>query len=226
MSRLALVCVLLTCCACAAPPPRGWYRPAGAPPGPGPGAHVEQGPLLQLTARCQGVYENVVDGRRSASVHVQLEVARTGASELSLPRAALSVDVRPAAGGPRQRQALSAAWCGSERAEGDLAVPGWTRRPFDLFFDDPALLEGGPPASLLLCWEARVDGVPVPGQCEFALLPDDAPDSPAALPPADAAFGYRDGWYLPGVRLGERRLRTRGEQRLHHVFHEPAGWPW
>jgi hypothetical protein len=226
MRRSALTAALLLLAACTAAPPRGWYRPAGAPPVEGPGAHVEQDAGTQVLARCQGVYQNQVDGRRTATVHVQLEVARTAGSDLVLPRAELAVDVRPAGGGPPQALALSEAFAGPQREPGDLRVPGWTRRPFDLFFDAPGLLDGGPPDSLLLRWELRADGAATPGQCEFARVPPDDPFSPERLPPADASFGYRSGWYLPGVRLGERRLRASGEQRLHHLFHEERGWPW
>lgn len=222
----ALIAALLLLAGCAAAPPRGYYRPAGAAPVEGPGAHVEQDAGSQVLARCQGVYANQVHGRRTATVHVQLEVARTAGGDLLVPRGSLVVDVRPAAGGPPAALAVSEAFAGGKHVPGDLLVPGWTRRPFDLFFDAPGLLDAGPPGSLLLRWELRADGAATPGQCEFERVPPDDPFSPERLPPADAAFGYRSGWYLPGVRLGERRLRTSGEQRLHHLFHEERGWPW
>ncbi len=226
MPRPIISAALLLLAACTVAPPRGWYRPAGAPPAEGPGAHVEQDAGTQVEARCQGVYVNVVDGRRTASVHVQLEVARTAGSDVTLPRAALEVHVRLATGGPPAALALSEVFGGPRHEPDDLAVSGWTRRAFDLFFDAPGLLDDGPPDSLLLRWELRADGAATPGQCEFVRVPADDPFSPERLAPADEAFGYRSGWYLPSVPLGERRLRTSGEQRLHHLFHEPPGWPW
>lgn len=220
------VAALLLLAACTAAPPRGYYRPAGAPPAEGPGAHVEQDAGNQVLVRCQGVYQNEVDGRRTATVHVQFELARTASSDVALPRGELVVDVRPAGGGSAEALVLGEAFAGQKHVTGDLLVTGWTRRPFDLFFDAPWLLDGGPPDSLLLRWVLRADGAAVPGQCEFVRVPPDDPFSPEQLPPADAAFGFRSGWYLPGVRLGERRLRTSGEQRLHHLFHEERSWPW
>ncbi len=218
--------LLLALVGCTAAPPRGYYRPAGRPPAEAIGAYVEQGVEALVELRCQGAYANEVDGRDTASVHVQLEVARTRSGDLTLPRATLTVDVLPAGGGPHRRRELSEAWAGRDPVPGDLLVPAWTRRPFDLFFDDDALLDGGPPDALLLNWELRDAQNGSPGQCEFVLVPEDEPGGPAALPPADPSFGLRNGYYLPGVQLGERRLRTSGEERLHHLFHEPEGWLW
>ena len=100
-------------------------------------------------------------------------------------------------------------------------MPGWSRRPFDLFFDDAELLAHGPPPSLRLSWELRDGDEVLPGSCDFVLIPDDDSFSPTRLPPADEVFGLRNGYYLPGVTLGLRRLHTEGEERLHYLFHEP-----
>jgi|GEM_PF-2127656 len=226
-ARASIAAALLACLAgCAAEPPRGYYRPAGMEPGEAIGAYVEQGLDALVEVRCQGVYSNLVDGRRTASVHVQLDVARTRSGDLTLPRATLTVDAEAADGGPHRSLDLSEAWSEHTSVPGDLLVPAWTRRPFDLFFDDDTLLDAGPPHALLLNWELHVGDRSLPGQCEFVLVPDDEPGSPATLEPADEAFGVRNGYYLPGVQLGERRLRSSGESRMHHLFHEPEGWLW
>jgi len=218
--------LLLALAGCAAPLPRGFYRPEGQAPQDSIGVYVEQGAEALIEARCQGAYIDRVDRQRTGTVHIQLDVARTRSGDISIGRSSITVDVKPATGGPHVRLPLSEAWSGRERVPGDLFVPGWTRRPFDLFFDDPTLLASGPPSVILLVWELQGDGRVVPGQCEFMLIPDDDPYSPSKLPAAETDFGLRNGYYLPGVQLGERRLRKADEERLHHLFHEEEGWMW
>ncbi len=224
--RPAIAALLLALAACNAPLPRGFYRPAGQPPQDSIGAFVEQGEQALVELRCQGAYTNRTHRQRTDTVHLQFDVARTRSGDLVLPRDALYVDVAPAAGGPHVRLQLTEAWSGRDPVAGDLYVPAWTRRPFDLFFDEPGLLRDGPPTALLVTWELRADGRDLPGQCEFVLIPEGDAFSPAKLAEADPGFGLRNGYYLPGVRLGERRLRDADQERLHHLFHEAEGWMW
>ena len=220
MLRAALLLLLLAA-GCSAPPPRGYYRPAGAPPQEALTPWVGQAQDALLEARCQGCYENEVQGVRVGTVHVQLDLARTRSGDLQLPREQLVVELPAVGEAPPRRLAVSEVYTATHRVRGDLSVPGWTRRPFDLFFDDPALLADGPPASLRLIWELRDGDAVLPGRCDFVLIPDDDPFAPSRLHPADEVFGLRNGYYLPGVRLGLRGLHTGGEERLHYLFHEP-----
>jgi hypothetical protein len=227
MFRTLLVAALLVAAGCRSPGPRGYYRPLGAAPQETLSSYVEQRTEALIEARCQGAYEDTVEGVRTGTVHIQLDVARRRSGDMILPRDALRVQIPPAsgAGEPLQLQ-LSEAWSGRNHVEGDLLVPAWTRRPFDLFFDSPDLFAHGPPASLRLVWQLREGADVHDGSCDFTLIPDDDRFSPAKLPPADARFGLRNGYYLPGVRLGERELRAQGEERMHYIYHAPEGWWW
>ena len=218
--------LLLALAGCGAPLARGYYRPAGQDAQEAIGAYVEQDSQALVEATCQGAYVNRVSRERTGTVHMQLEVARTRSGDLTLPRGSLEVDVKLPGGGPHLRLPVTQVWSGREFVTGDLLVPAWTRRPFDLFFDDPDMLGDGAPPELLLLWELRSGGEVLPGQCEFVLIPADDAFAPSKLPPADPVFGLRNGYYLPGVQLGERRLREAQEERLHYVFHAEEGWVW
>ena len=221
MLRALLMLALLLAAGCSAPAPRGYYRPAGAPPQEALTPWVGQAQDALLEARCQGAYQNEVGEAVLGTVHVQLDVARTRSGDLVLPRDQLMVELPAVGEAPPRRLALSDVYNGTHRVRGDLTVPGWTRRPFDLFFDDPALLEHGPQPTLRLIWELRDADDALPASCDFELIPDDDPFAPSRLAPADEVFGLRNGYYLPGVTLGLRRLHTGGEERLHYLFHEP-----
>jgi hypothetical protein len=221
MARALLLTALLLLVGCAGPEPRGYYRPAGAPPQETVSSWVGQEHEVLIEATCQGVYGNDVESGRVGSVHLQLDLARPRSGDLLLRRDALSVELPAGGEGPPRRLALSEAWAGAHRVSGDLEVPGWTRRAFDLFFDDPALLEHDPPTSLRLGWELEQGEEVVAGSCEFVLIDDADPFAPSRLAPADKVFGLRNGYYLPGVRLGFRSLHAQGEERLHYLFHEP-----
>src|SRR5262249_37423473 len=138
--------LLLALAGCAAPLPRGFYRPEGQAPQDSIGVYVEQGEEALIEARCQGAYVDRVDRQRTGTVPIQLAGARTGSGDIALARDSIAVDVKPAAGGPPVRLPLTEAWSGRDKVTADLFVPGWTRRPFDLFFDDRDLLADGPPS--------------------------------------------------------------------------------
>jgi len=217
----ALLAAALLLAGCAGPGPRGYYRPAGVPPQESLAAWFGKGDDALVEARCQGCYEDEVEGARTGTVHVQLDVARIRSGDLVIPRDSLVVELPSAGGGEPRRLAVTEAYTGRHHVKDDLLVPEWTRRPFDLFFDDPQLLANGPPARLRLSWEQHVGSDVQLGACEFTLIADDDPYAPSRLPPADEVFGLRNGYYLPGVRLGARRLHALGEERLHYLYHEP-----
>jgi hypothetical protein len=170
---------------------------------------------------------NRVDGDVVGSVHVQLDVTRPRTGDLRLRREDIVADVLLPGSGEHIALPLSEAWTRRSRVSGDLIVPAWSRRPFDLFFDAPLLAESPPPDSVLLRWRGEAAGESVTGQCLFERIPQGDRRLPGAEPMKDPAFGMRGGYYLPGtVDFGKRALRSSTEERLHYIFHDPEAWSW
>lgn len=217
---------------CATAPERAWYAPLGADFGREIATHREESDDAILELRCQGAYENEVDGVPTLTVHVTLEVARPRSGPLQFPREGWSAHLSGMADGGSITLPLGEAWSGREPLSGPLVVPSWSRRPFDLFFDAPRLDARALPSRVRVAWSAHAPGGgPLVGQVAFARIAPDDPRCPGEALVDDTAFGLRDGYYLPGrVRLGARALRPSFEERLHYVFHAPRRWllwpPW
>ena len=207
---------------------RGYYFPEGQPPETLLVFRRESTPEATLEIRCQGMYTNSVDGWRVRTVHVQLEVARARDGDLILPRDGLAVEFRVPGSAAPLRLPVTATWSGRDRMGEALVVPGWTRRAFDLFFDDRDLVGLEPPTLLAFSWSGRAPEGPFEGRTAFERLPPDDPRVPGDMSDADLTFGLRRGYYLPGPEdLGPRELQASAEDRLHYVFHRPGGWwPW
>jgi len=213
--------------ACGATHERGYYAPAGADFGDALATQQQAGPDIILDLACQGAFVNRASGQQVSSVYVQLDLTRPRSGELRLSRDALVVDVQLADGGPRLSLKLSEAWSRRERVTGDLVVPAWALRPFDLFFDSSLLVGEPPPASVLLRWEGAAAAEPIEGQCLFVRILAGDPRLPNAMPMKDMSFGMRNGYYLPGwEQLGSRWLRPSTEERLHYTFHDPDSFQW
>jgi hypothetical protein len=209
---------------CAAPE-RGYYAPAGVDLGPSLEAYRESSDDAIVDLRCQGAYANEVEGDDALTIHLQLDVARPRSGDLRFRREAFVVDLAGAPGDPRGRLSLSEAWSKRERVDGDLVVPAWTRRPFDLFFDAPDGDDRSIPDRVLVRWTAEEGGRALDGQALFRRIRSGEPHAPSDEPLGDVAFGFRDGYYMPGaLRLGPRSLRPSTEERMHYVFHQPSGW--
>jgi len=223
---LALALVLATP-ACFAPPERGYYAPAGANFGDSFATQRQASADLVIDLGCQGAYVDRAHGEEVMTVHLQLEATRPRSGDLLLSREGMTVDVALANGGPRLRLPLTDAYTRRALLPGDLVVPAWSLRPFDLFFDTPLLADEEPPDSVLLSWTGAAGGEPITGQCLFERIPAGDRRLPGDEPMQDAAFGMRAGYYLPGsVRFGTRQLRDTGEERMHYMFHAPGGWSW
>ena len=208
-------------------PPRGYYVPEGVAFGDALVPYNERSTDAILDARCQGVYVNSVDGHEVLTVHVQLDVERPRAGDLVVPRDAVVVALQPAEGGPALEVPLAQAWTRREPVAGDLVVPSWSLRPFDLFFDSAELADAEIPVAVLLQWTARAGAQPFVGEARFVRIPDDDPRSPSTRRPADMSFGMVDGFYLPGrIALGARGLQPSREERLHYIFHQPGSFWW
>jgi hypothetical protein len=213
--------------ACSAPAARGYYAPAGVELGATLASHREESSEAVLDVRCQGAYLNRVNGAEALTVHVQLDATRPRPGELRLFRDRIVADVRLSPDAPRVTLPLSEAWSRRQRIEGDLVVPAWSLRPFDLFFDASELAQAAPPESVVVRWEGEAAGAPVAGQCLFERIPEGDPRLPGDEPTGDLAFGMRAGYYLPGqVKLGHRALLPSDEERLHYIFHDPGKWQW
>jgi len=225
-TRRAAVAALLLLGACAAAPERGYYRPEDAEPGPVIASHHVESEQAALDLRCQGVYENLVGGVPTVTVHVQAEITRPASGQLVVAREGWRV----ACEGPDGRLSLgvSEIWQGRERVVGDLTVPGFRRRAFDLFFDTTALVGRPPPPWLALSWRGGPGAAGLAGRCRFERIPPGSPYLPAPDPVADRDFGLRDGYYLPGaVTLGPRALQPSDEERAHYLHHAPDRFfPW
>lgn len=225
----AVALLLAAAClpACFTPPDRAYFAPAGIEFGDTISSYRVERPDAHVLARCQGAYVNEVDGRDVLTVHVQLEVTRPRSGELRLTREDLELDIAFGAGGVREELDLTDAWSGRQQVVGDLVVPSWSRRPFDLFFDAPVDALGKLPEQVLVRWIGRAGGDRVVGQCLFRRISPADPRAPSEDPIGDASFGLRNGYYLPGrMHMRERGLRASAEERMHYVFHDPGGWGW
>jgi hypothetical protein len=220
--------VVATCLpACFAPPDRAYFAPDGSEFGDSIASHRVERPDAHVLARCQGAYVNEVDGRDVLTVHVQLVVMRPRSGELRLTREDLAADVTDDADVPHVALSLTEAWSGRQPVSGDLVVPSWARRPFDLFFDTAPDAEGALPEEILLRWIGRAGGERVVGQVLFRRIPPTDSRAPSEEPIGDTSFGLRNGYYLPGrMHMRERGLRESAEERMHYVFHDPGGWGW
>ncbi len=211
--------------ACGAPPERGYFRPAGREYADLLVSYKEESSDAIIVAACQGAYVDRVRGAQVMTVHIQFDVTRPRGGDLILRRDAVQVDVQPTLDAASVELSLAEAFSGTQPITGDLVIPAWSLRPFDLFFDAEELLASGPPVEVLLRWKGTAAGVPVEGQCSFVQIPLGDPRRPSDTPMADMSFGMRGGYYLPGrLRMGDRRLQPSGEERLHYVFHAPETW--
>ncbi len=225
--RLAVVLLAPMAAGCALAPDRGYYAPEGRPLQTTLLAYREESDEAKIDLRCQGAYVNRVDGERVLTVHLQLDVARPRSGELRFAREDLAVDVGLGPGQPHLRLPLAEVWSRREPVPGSLTVMPWSRRTFDLFFDAEDDLDGHVPEDVLVRWTARAGSEPVQGQARFVRIPPQDPLAPSDEALADLSFGMRDGYYMPGrLFLGERRLQPSTEERMHYVFHAPAGWLW
>lgn len=225
LRRGSLALALLAAGACASPPERGYYRPAGAAPQPTLQAVFVETDGAALALSCQGVYENVVDGEPTVTVHVQAEITRRSSDPLVLARPGWRVRGEDGDGAPLALR-LADVWHGRERIMGDLAVPGFRRRAFDLFFDDATRVGEPLPAWLELSWRGGPGAEGLAGSCRFERIPPGDPTLPEGAPVGDADFGVRQGYYLPGdVFLGERALQPSDEERAHYMHHAPRRRP-
>ena len=207
--RLLAAAALAGC----AVPERGYYAPEGLPRGDTLVPYTEDSADALLDARCQGAYVDSVSGRDVLTVHMQLDIARPRSGDLVFPRDGVVVDIERAGGGTAVELALSEVWSGREPVPGDLVVPPFVRRPFDLFFDAPELADDGPPRSVLLRWSASASARMLTGETRFERIPPDDPRSPSDEPTADKSFGMRNGYYLPGrMALGPRELQPSTEE--------------
>ena len=228
---VALFAALL-CGACRLPEDRGYYRPEGLQPEPTIGTYREQSGAADILARCQGFYQNGVDDEATWTVHIQMQIASQRSRSISIARDAINVDLglRQADGTRRLIASLlpSKIYLGKTPDRGDIVVDGFSRRAWDLFFDLPkGTGEEIPDVVLLRWWWAAGNGERVPGQCAFVRIGPEDLYLPSPEPVADAEFGLRDGYYLPGdVVLGERHRPETTEQRLHYIFHDFARWRW
>lgn len=222
--------LLMLVAACATPGDRGYYTPDGVPVKRVIGNYVERSEAMQLTVRCQGAYENRVQGEKLLTIHVQLLAASQQSGTLILDRDHLKVDLRRSdgQGGSRLIRTLEPAevWARQDLVQGDLKVDGFSRLAFDIFFDTMEGLDEPIPDLVLLHWRGRVGAMAADSQCLFERIDSTDPLVPSDTPVADREFGVRDGYYMPGrLLLGERRLIPSDEQRLHYVFHR-AKRPW
>ncbi|GJM21216.1 MAG: hypothetical protein DHS20C15_11310 [Planctomycetota bacterium] len=176
--------------------------------------------------RCQGAYLNEVAGRTQRTVHMQLEVTRSRDGDLRLRQSDLKLDVGDHAAQRVRELRPAEVWHGRNQLAGSLEVRAWSRRAFDLFFDeDPE--QAFEPAFLRLRWRWTTLGEEDYADCSFRRLADDNPALPAKLSSAQLKFGVADGFYLPGYgELGRRALRPSEEERQHYLFHAPGGWFW
>lgn len=224
-SRLALLCLSFAA-ACSSPPPREYYVPLGLPVAPQLQVCGERAAGWRFELRCQGTYLNTVGGLPRRTLHLQFDVWRPSSRPLGLPLDEVLVTLAGSDDGPDldppSRLPLTEAWSGVQPVTGEVIVEPWSLRTFDLFFDDPDLLR--PPADTVrVRWRHRGDGAgPTYHECAFQRIAGDHPLRPADRAPADRAFGYADGWYMPGLgSLGPRALVQSQEQRSHYVFHSP-----
>lgn len=238
----ALVAVLaLVCSACLAAPERGYYAPEGEPLRRSIGSFEGDNPAHHLTVICQGVYENSVDGEVVRTVHVQMRLAALTSAPVVIAARRLAVDLHAPDGvpgdpddplaprlGPVTTLRPSEIWSRRTPIQGDLIVEGFSRRAFDLFFDEAEPDSELLPATVLVRWQGTAGRRPMSGQCQFEVIAADDPLRPADDPVDDPQFGLRDGYYLPGrIRMGPRALRPTSEERMHYVFHAPrTGWLW
>ncbi|RKY22153.1 MAG: hypothetical protein DRQ55_02080 [Planctomycetota bacterium] len=216
---MLLFSLLLLTGACWSAPRRAYYRPMGEPVQRAIASWGDEGPGWRMEARCQGSYMNQVDGRTLCSMHLQLVMARPARTELMLPLEFVTLDLISADG--VRTLALSEAWAGSVQLEGLMEVDAWSRRSLDLFFDDDES-DGEPPSAVRLRWRHVADERSGMHDCSFALVPLGEAAGPLDVPPSDFEFGYRDGWYFPGLgELGPRALVESPIPRRHFVFHSP-----
>ncbi len=220
-----LLVLSLLAVGCAAPPPRGYYAPEGAPASDRLSWYEERGASAHLSLTVQGIYVNDVHGEETQTVHAQLRVTNPRGLPLTLLRAGWSADLRPGPGLPVVSLPVSEVWTGVELVSGDLRVEAWGRRPFDLFFDRPFDAAEPVPISIRLRWIGTDGAEALVGQCKYARIPPDSPLHPSDVLLSDPSFGLRDGYYMPGdAHLGARRLVPSDEHRLHYPFHRPHSW--
>lgn len=227
--RALLACVFaLSLTACAGGEARRYYAPVELDfVGPNDAWELDrEGTTFRV--RSQGSYLNEVGGRTRRTVHLQLEVTRSRDGDLRLRQDDLRLDLGDAGAARVRELRPTEVWHGRNQLAGALEVRAWSRRAFDLFFDeDPE--QPFEPAFLRLRWRWTTLAVEHFADCAFRRLPDDHPGLPAKLAPAMLPFGVADGFYFPGYgELGRRRLRepAQQEERQHYLFHAPGGWFW
>jgi hypothetical protein len=217
-----LFAITLLAVGCASQPPREYYGPVGADFGETIGEWSHEDEQLSFHVRCQGYYLNEVDGRGVCTLHLQLTATCTSGDPLTLPLELLSIDVLGELGRPHQLLPVSEVWECGRRLDEALVVPGWSRRAVDMFFDAAEFTGGAPELLRLRFGQRDIDGTLKIYECQFFRLAEDDPRRPDGRDLADPGHGYMRGYYLPGWGdLGERRLRSKDELRMFHMFHEP-----
>lgn len=221
-ATLTLLTALAT--ACTISPERGYYAPVGVTLGDTIASWNHRDDHVTFDVRLQGIYVNEVAGRDVRTAHVQMEVTRTRSGHLLIPLEGMTMDLVRGTEPRSQELEVAEAWSGTEPVVDTILVPPWSRRSFDVFFDDVDL-DSPLPEAARLRWRYRVDGRWSFGDCQFHRIDAEDPRLPGAVPIANTDFGIRDGYYLPGwPDLGPRRLRPSDETRRHYLFHKPGGW--
>jgi hypothetical protein len=175
---------------------------------------------ITTEVQCQGVYLNHVDGRQVRTAHIQMELTRTRPGEMLVPVDGMKLDFIFKDRDPVSLTP-SEVWNGRKRVVGSMLVNPWSRKGFDVFFDDPDPELPIPPI-VRFRWRIDAEVGGAHGDCQFRRIAETDPRSPQSLPISDAAFGILNGYYLPGHGdLGTRRLRDSVEARPHYLFHAP-----
>lgn len=232
VQRVAWLCLaLLVATGCGTTVERGYYAPLGAKLTNSVATLQDKRADLIVDVTCQGVYINTVDGRRTRTAHMQLDITRTSATQLLFPVDGLRLDtisdVMDDELGDDVELVESVTltptevWSRRTRLHQSILVNPWSNRSLDLFFDFEDDVEPLP-AILRLRWRAESDAVWQYGDYQFLRIPPDSPAIPSKLPDSDKLFGVRNGYYFPGYGvLGARGLRDSVEARPHYLFHAP-----
>jgi hypothetical protein len=95
-----LLAGLLFATGCGATVERGYYAPLGADFSDAAASLQDKRADLIIDVTCQGVYLNTVDGRRTRTAHVQLDITRTSARQLLFPIDGFRLNAVSMNGGP------------------------------------------------------------------------------------------------------------------------------
>lgn len=221
LSRCTLLPLLLSLAlvaGCSSASRRSYYLPLGeAVSAQATASSDSSAGRYSVRATCQGSYLNHVEGAPRRSVHLQLELTRPSSSALELPLE--SLDLQRLGDRGWVPVPLAEVWAGDRKVLGTYVVDPWAVRSLDLFFDEAADVgEAGHVVRLRFRVRDALGSTAL--DISFARVDPDDPGGPHDRLPSDKAFGYRDGWYLPGAGdLGARALLPKQGVRSHYVFH-------